>query len=444
MTDDLLFPVGEALPQLSLPSRATGVPRVQRPVRNQVEYYHGDLDSLIECDHPVRVVWEFVQGVDVSNLYQFVRTFEGSAGRPPIDPRILLALWLYATLRGVGSAHVLDGLCSDHVAFRWLCGGVSVNYHTLSDFRSDSAELLDSMLIDQITALCSTGLVTMDCVAHDGLRTRASAAPKSFRGKESLEEMRQEAEQQVKALEQELHDHPAACSKRQASARERAARERLERVEEALKQLPDVEAKKKDPKRTARVSTTDPDARVMKMPNGGFNPAFNVQLSADTGSQIIVGASVTNCGSDHALLPQAIEQIETHAGCAPKTTLVDGGFNKPENIEKLSEKTEVYAPATEHKDKNGKPLEAKKPETPAVKACRERMESPEGKELYKLRASTIECVNALARNRGLKQFLVRGLEKVESVVLLFVLVHNIMRTKSLMQEKQLKAQAQTG
>ena len=138
MADDTLFPVGEALPQLSLPSRPAGVPRVQRPVRDQVEFYQGDLDSLIEFDHQVRVVWDFVQGVDVSNLYQFIRAFEGSAGRPPIDPRILLALWLYAMLRGVGSAHVLAQLCSEHIAFRWLCGGVSVNYHTLSDFRSDS------------------------------------------------------------------------------------------------------------------------------------------------------------------------------------------------------------------------------------------------------------------------------------------------------------------
>ena len=440
MADEMLFPVGPAQSQKS----PGGAPRVQIPVRNQVECLPCDLDSLIEQEHQVRAVWAFVEQVDLSKLYQTIRAFEGRAGRTPIDPRILLALWLYATLRGVGSARVLDGLCSEHVVYRWICGGVSVNYHTLADFRSESGTLLERILVDSITVLRAAGLVTLDGVAHDGLRTRAHAATKSFRGKPALEKIRQETAARVQTLKQELHADPASCSRRQAAARTRAAKERLALVEAALKQLPDVEAKKKDKTKAARVSVTDPDARTMKMPNGGFNPAYNVQLSADTGSQIVVGVGVSQSGSDHALLPQAVEQIETHSGGTPKNTLADGGFNKPENIEVLSQRTTVYAPPTEFKDKNGNVLEPKQPDTPAVAAWRERMKTAEAQTIYKQRASTIECVNALARNRGLQQLPVRGLQRVKAVVLLFVLAHNLARAESLRKEALLKTQAQTG
>ena len=429
MPDDTLFPVGDPLPPKPLPP---GTPRVQAAVRNQVEFMQADLDSFVEEDHQVRVVMEFVEHLDLTQLYQPIRAFEGSAGRTPIDPRILLALWLYATLRGSGSARALERLCSAHIAYRWICGGVSVNYHTLADFRSESGGIFDAILSDSIAVLRASGVVTMTRVAHDGLRTRACAGSGSFRGKETLEELHAEATEQVKTLRQELEDDdPAAGSKRRKAARLRAARERSERIQEALKQLPDVEAKKKDPKKKARVSMTDPDVRFMKMPNGGFNPAYNVQLSADTGSQIIVGVSVSNCGSDHALLPQALAQIEAHAGCAPKETLVDGGFNKPENIEALSHRTTVYAPPTEHKDKNGKVLEPQKAKTPAVQAWHDRMKTDEAKTIYKERASTIECVNAQMRNRSLYQFNVRGLERVKAVVLLFAIAHNLARAASL-------------
>ena len=429
MPDDMLFPVGDPQPARPL---VPGIPRVQPPVRNQVEFMQGDLDSFIEHDHQVRVVMEFVEHLDLTQLYQPIRAFEGSAGRTPIDPRILLALWLYATLRGVGSARELERLCADHIAYRWICGGVSVNYHTLADFRSESGAIFDAVLIDSLAVLLKEGVVTLDRVAHDGLRNRAYAGSGSFRGKATLDECYDAAQTQVQTLRRELDDDdPAAGSKRQKAARVRAARERSERIQEALKQFPGVEAKKKDPRKKARVSLTDPDARLMKMPNGGFNPAYNVQLSADTKSQIIVGVSVTNCGSDHALLPQAVARIEAQAGCVPQEILVDGGFNKPENIEALSERTTVYAPPTEFKDKDGNVLEAKKAKTPAVQAWHERMKTAEAKAIYKQRASTIECVNAQMRNRGMYQFNVRGLERVKAVVLLFAIAHNVARAASL-------------
>jgi transposase len=440
MPDLTFFPLGTPVPPAPLPP---GTPRFQVPVRNQVAFFQSDLDSLLEHDHQARVVVDFVAKADLSVLHAHILAFEGRAGRTPIDPRTLLALWLYATLRTVGSARQLALLCEDHIAYRWICGGVSVNYHTLADFRSESMELFERLLIDHITRLRAAGLVTLDRVAHDGMRVRANAASGSFRSKESLEELRREAEEQVRALRQELHDFPAASSARQKAARLRAARERQERIAEALKEEPDVAAKKKDKTKKARASMTDPVTRFMRMANGGTNPALNVQLSADVGSQIIVGADVSQCGSDHALLVPAVQQIQAHAGGTPKEMGTDGGFGKPEAIDELSKEPfgcKVYAPPTQYKDKDGNVREPKENEPPAVKEWRERMKTDEAKSIYKERASTIECVNALARNRGLQQFPVRGMRRVKAVVFLFVLAHNLAREQSL---KAVKASAST-
>ncbi len=431
MPDNTLFPVGTPVPK---PPPPPGAPRVQVPVRNQVELLHATLDSQVEDDHPVRVIWDFVEHVDVTALYEPIRAVEGGAGRPPIDPRILLALWLYATVRGISSGRELEQLCSESLPFRWLCGGVSVNHHTLTDFRSKSGAILDDIMTDSLTVLLQQKLVTLKCVAHDGMRTRAHAGSSSFHGSESLEECYDQAEAQVQALRREFEDDdPGAGGRRSRAARERAARERKERIAEARRQMPGVEAvkKKKGSKTKPRVSTTDPDARVMKMANGGYNPAYNVQLSADVDSQIIVGVGVTNCGSDHALLPAAIQEIEARCGRAPENALVDGGFNKPENIAAVSDRTTVYAPPTEFKDKDGNVKEPKPSEVPAIKAWHERMKTDEAKEIYKDRASTIECVNAHMRNRNLRQFNVRGLARVKAVVLLYAIAHNAMRAASL-------------
>jgi transposase len=437
MPEAVLFETGPTLEHA--PSAADGgVPRVQVPVRNQVEIVASDLDSLIPDEHQVRAVWEFAEKADLSELYAQIKAVEGGAGRTPIDPRILFALWLYATLRAIGSARELDRLCTAHVEYRWLCGGVSVNYHTLADFRSESGPVLDQVLSDSVAHLQAEGLVPMVRAAHDGVRVRANAGSGSFRRKDTLERLQQEAEEQVQTLKRELHDDPGASSARQKAARTRAAAERLARVQAALQQYADVQAKKKHDKDQARVSVTDPDARKMHMPDGGTRPAYNVQLSADTGSQIIVGASVIQSGSDHAQLVPAVETMQAQQGAAPKEILADGGFAKPADIEKLAQapyNCTVYAPPTQFKDKDGKPLEPQQTEGPDIKEWRARMQTAQAQAIYRERAATIECVNALARNRGLQQFRVRGLRKVYAVVLLFVLAHNLMRAESLKRER---------
>jgi transposase len=354
---------------------------------------------------------------------------EGSAGRAAIDPKILLALWIYATLQRIGSARALAKLCADHSAYQWICGGVSVNYHTLADFRSQNGELLDRLLTESVARLLNTGLVTLNRVAHDGMRVRANAGSGSFRRQKRLEQFCAEAAEQVRALRKELDEDPGASDLRRKAARERATRERKERIEEALRQYPEVREKKMKDKDEARVSITDPDARRMHMPDGGFRPAYNVQLTTDTASQVIAGVEVIKSGSDGGQMVPAVRQLETRYQTTPSEFLTDGGFVKKEDIEQLASAPhacKVYAPVPLPKVPGKAQDEPYSSESPTVSEWHSRMATPEAKQIYKERAATAECVNALARNRGLQQFPVRGLKKVRAVVLLFALAHNLM------------------
>jgi len=354
-----------------------------------------------------------------------------------------MALWLYATVDGVGAARQLARLCEDHVAYRWICGGVSVNYHTLSDFRTAHPQLLDGLLTHSVAALMHEGLVTLHRVAQDGMRVRASAGASSFRRRKTLEECQAEAHEQVEALRQELQEDAGASSRRQDAARRRAARERSERIGNALGQLTQVESKKKDQeKQKARVSTTDPDARVMKMADGGFRPAHNVQFATDTASQVITGVDVVNTGSDQGQMPPMVEQHQDRYDKTPDEMLVDGGFAKKEDIEKLASPevgTTVYAPVQKPRNQDRDPHQPRLGDSVTIAEWRKRMGTPQAKEIYKDRASTAECVNAISRNRGLRQFLVRGLKKVRAVALWFAIAHNLMRAVILRAQAALAA-----
>jgi transposase len=393
-----------------------------------------DLESLLPADHPARAVWEFVESLDLSPLHAKVQSVEGRAGRPAIDPRIYMALWLYATIEGVGSARALERLTRQHDAYRWILGGVSVNHHSLSDFRVQHEEFLDAVLTQSVAVLMAQELVTLKRVSQDGIRVRANAGAASFRRQPSLERCQQEAEEQVARLRAELEKDSDATNRRQAAARQRAAEDRQRRVKAALKQMPDVAAKKKPAaeKDKARVSTTDADARVMKMGDGGFRPAYNGQFAVDTETQIVVGVDVSNSGSDQGQLVPMLEQLKERYGVIPSESLVDGGFAGLRDIEKASELGAlVFAPVAKPKDKSRDPHVPLPADSPAIATWRQRMGTPEAKEIYKQRASTVECVNALARNRGLQRLLVRGLDKARTILLWFAIAHNLMRTLSL-------------
>src|SRR5215831_103994 len=429
---DTLFPLPDAT-AAGPTSPESSPPRVLRPNRQQIELRSADLEGLLPADHRARLVWQFVESLDLQALYARVLAVEGHAGRPAIDPAILLALWLYATLQGVGSARALARLCEEHDAYRWLCGGVSVNYHTLADFRVEPTAELDELLTSSVAALMATGAVKLQRVAQDGVKVRASAGRGSFRRELRLARIRAEASAQVEALKREVHDEPQATTRRLAAARERAARERQQRVTEALAQLPAVTARRQQAglKGPARVSTTDPDARRMTMEAGGVRPAFNGQFMTATDSQVIGGVALTNARTDLGQLQPMVEQLHRRYGQRPREVLADGGYVALREIRALAAVgCRVYAPP---KAPRGQPRarDAQRRNDEATMEWRTRMTTEAGQEIYKERAATSECVNAAARNRGLQQLLVRGLRKGRAILLWFALAHNLLRAAAL-------------
>ena len=453
--EDLPIPVGASV---EVKRESTRLVRVLSPNRDQIELRPCDLESLLPEGHRARIVWGFVMGQNLTALYAGIKAIEGGAGRPAIAPEILYALWLFATLEGVGSGRKLEKLTRQHDAYRWICGGVQVNYHSLSDFRSQSGDALDGLLTENVASLMATGVVKLKSVAQDGMRVRASAGAASFRREEKLKGYLETARSQVAALKKQVADDPGAEDRRSKAARERAVKAREARIEAALNRLPELAAiKQRQGKKAedARASTTDADATVMKMGDGGFRPAFNIEFGTDTVSQIIVGVNVVTTGSDMAQMVPMVEQVVTRCGKAPENWLVDGGFPAHDQIDAVAAQTRVIAPVPKPKaptskdkqDLSGNPpsgkdadrrdevaaplvidLHQRKPgDSPAVGDWRERMGTDEIKELYKERAAVAECVNAQARNRNLVLLPVRGLKKVKAVATLYVLAHNLMR-----------------
>jgi transposase len=411
--------------------------RVLLPNRGQMEFRASDLESLLPEGHRARLVWAYVERQDLKRFYEGIRAVDGGMGRAAIAPEILLALWLYATLDGVGSAREVSRLIESHDAYRWLCGGVQVNHHALSDFREDHGEALDELLSVSIASLMAAGVVRLRQVAQDGMRVRASAGAGSFRRKEKLEGYLEAARGQVARLKAELEADPAQAERTRQAARLRAAAEREARLQKALSRLPEIEAiKQRQGKKAqeARASMTDAEATVMKMSDGGFRPAYNPQLASDADSLVIVGVEVATVGSDQGQMVPMLEQVIERCGQAPEAWLVDGGFVGHEQIERAAEHTVVYGPVPAPKDKAVDAHQPKATDSEAVAAWRSRMASDEAKTIYKKRAATAECVNAQARNRGLQQFWVRGLAKVKCVMLIFALAHNLMRMLALAPE----------
>ncbi|MHB1426440.1 MAG: transposase [Gemmataceae bacterium] len=277
--------------------------------------------------------------------------------------------------------------------------------------------------------------VDLNRVAQDGMRVRACAGAASFRRRATLEQCLHEAQTQMQRLRVELETDPGEANRQQHKARERAARERADRIRQALQRLPEMEAKKKaDDKAKARVSTTDPEATVMKMADGGFRPAYNVQFSTATHSQIIVGVEVTTSGSDQGQMGPMVEQVQERFAQRPKQVLVDGGFAAHGDIEAIrtpDKGCEVYAPVPQPKKEGVDRHAPHAGDSPMVAAWRARMATESAKAIYKERAATAECVNAQARNRGLRQLTVRGRLKVKAVALWYAVAHNVMRAVSL-------------
>jgi transposase len=424
----------------------SGLARVKRPERHQMEWRPVALDQCLPSDHRVRSVWAYVDSLDLSGLYGQIQAVEGSAGRDAVDPKILLALWMFATIEGVSSARQIDRLCQRDLAYMWICGGVGVNYHLLSDFRVGQGAFLDQLLTDTIATLLHQGLVQLEVVAQDGMRVRAHAGSSSFRRRKTLERCRDEANEQVRKLREES-EHEAdqnASSARREAARQRAARERQERIEKALEELAKLQAQQEkrskpapeeDKNKAPRASTTDPEARKMKMADGGYRPAYNVQFATDGHTRMIVGVEVTNSGSDRGQMPPMHEEVCRDYGKTPDSYLVDCGFATKDDITAIERRgSQTLAPlhGEEGMRKRGvDPHARKRGDTDEVFAFRQRMATESAKALYKQRPSIAEFPNAECRNRGLYQFRVRGMAKARVVALWHAIVFNFMRMQQL-------------
>ena len=449
----------EGLPDQASPEPAGGgLPRLRFAERNQIAWRPVSLDGLLPDDHRARLVWRFVEALDLTALHATIKAVDGRPGHPPADPRIMLALWLYATVEGIGSAREVARLCEEHIAFQWLCGGVSMNAKTLADFRVDHGAVLERLLVDSFTALVRAGVASLDRVAQDGVRVRASAGAASFRRHSTLKDCRRDAEKALVDLRAQVNADPGAASRKQAAARKRAAEDREQRVRAALAVTEQLTARnqeqarreaeraarqaqqdaaqgKKDEEPAAkkprvsepRASTSDAEARVMKMPDGGFRPAYNVQFATDTKSSAIAAVSVDNIGSDMGKMAPMNDALAGQYGERPRQHLVDGGFVKFDDIEALAQNgVAVFAPVPKPRDDNRDRHAPQSDDSPSVAEWRKRMGEDAAKEIYKQRAATAECVNAQARNRGLTAFAVRGLEKVKIVALWHALTHNMM------------------
>lgn len=406
--------------------------RVNSPQRVQVMMHMLSLDEMIRADHPVRNVWRYVCSLDLAAFYQDIQAVKGGVGRDAVDPRILLALWIFATLEGVGSARRLAELCTRDFAYLWICGEVTVNRDLLNSFRSSHPEALDEIMIETIGILLDQGLVSLTRVAQDGMRVRASAGKSSFHRQSTLARHLEEARQQVEQLRQEGDDDQAGRS-RQEAARQRAAEERLERLEKAIEEGTKLRLKKEQQKRNegaeVRSSSTDPEARNMKMADGGYRPAYNVQFATACDSRIIVGVDVTNEGGDSGQMEPMTAQLQANFQRLPTEYLVDGGFSSRDDTTLLEQRgVKVYSPIKKEEkllQAGQDPYARRRGDTDEYYAYRQRMKMPEAKEIYKLRCSTAEFPNAGCRNRGLQQFAVRGLKKSRTVALWQALAHNL-------------------
>ena len=457
-----------------------------------------EVDRLVPEDHEVRAIWEFVGRLDLSRYYEAIEVVEGEAGRPALNPHLMISLWIYAYSKGVGSAREISRLCEYDPAYQWMTGLESVNYHTLSDFRVKHKEGLGELFTQILGIMSAEGLISLERVMHDGTKIKACASSDTFRRENRVRAHLEAARQQVA----EMGDPRTTeeVSPRVAKARQRAVQEKRERLEKALEELEKVRALKssQEEKKEARVSLSDPEARVMKQSDGGYAPSYNVQISTDAKEKVIVGIGVSQSGSDYEELVPAVDRVELQMGKEPGQVVVDGGFTSRDNILAMSER-EVdligsmgtgtsqsagqmkrrgvdasFYPEVFHYDgisdtyscPAGKILRAngeeKRPgrtsykyracatdcqrcpfqqkccpqngprsivrgvDAPEVAAFIAKMETDEGKKIYRQRGPVAEFPNAWIKDKiGLRQFRLRGLVKVGMEVLWAALTYNI-------------------
>jgi transposase len=422
----------------------TNEARYIRADRLQTRFDYVDLEALLPMDHRARIVMSFVESLDLSRLYDSIGSREGEAGRPPADPAVLLGLWLYATVEGVGSARQLEKLCERDIAYRWIAGGVPLNYHGLADFRVAHTDVLDRLLTESVTALIAEGVVSLAEIAVDGTKVRAHAGRASFKLADKLGRIEAVVAHRLATLKAEVASNPAASSQRSQAAKERAAREIKERAERARATVEKMRKERaarqqkhpseKEKKAEEKASLTDPDARNMRFADHAIRPGYNAQIAVAPGQGIIVSIDMTDRRNDSGLAIPMVDDIARRYGRAPQSLLVDTLYATVDDITALAAREEgavkVYAPIPEEKDNispralaNRRSERAREPDS--VKEWRSRMETGAGQDVYR-RRKLMERINANLKNHGFDILPVRGLIKAKSVALLHALANNLM------------------
>ncbi len=413
-------------------TRGGGKARIEEPQRQQGEMRFEYPEDALEPSHTARVIWDVLGTMDLGAFARDCESVEGRAGRSLKSPRMLLTLWLYALTQAVGSSREIARLVISDVAYRWIVGDVSISHQKLSEFRVGYGEALQGLMTNVLATLMNHGLVSLALVGQDGTRIRAAATAPSFRTYGSLLECREQAKLHIKAVLAAADD--PEYTRAQHAARIHAAKQYQERVEAAIATVTELQKQRSSKDPPARASTTDAQARTMKMADGGFRPGYNVQY-ATAGSEMggprtIIGVHVTNVGSDMGSLAPMVEQIEKRTGERPAILLADGGHAKTEDIVATQRMgVDVIVPPS----KTAKTLEQLKAEgaEPEVIAWRERMETDEAKKLYRARPGLAELPNAHQKtHHGITQVLVRGIPKVTCVILLNVIGSNILQHAS--------------
>ena len=305
--------------------------RFQPVNRQQMVWRPVDVEKLVEPDHLVRAIWELTGRLDLTRYTAEVGSVEGGAGRPSINPRLLICLWIYAYSEKVSSAREVERRCAYHPAYQWLTGCEIINHHTLSDFRVQHLEALDELFAQLLGVLSSEGLITLEQVVHDGTKVKAAASGRSFHREKTLRTHLEAARERVRAMGDPRDEEGG---RRPVAARQRAARDKVERLEQALREMAKVQAapEARAEKSQRRVSATDPEARIMKQGDGGHAPSHNVQISTDVAHGIIVGASVTQEANDQKQLVPAVEEVQRQNGRPPGQMIVDAGYTTRENV----------------------------------------------------------------------------------------------------------------
>ena len=423
--------------------------RIRQAERRQAGFELVDLERLVVDDHPVRAVWSFVEGLDLQSFYDRIKARGETPGRPATDPRILLALWLYATADGIGSARALARMCEHHTIYRWICGGVGVNHTMLSEFRLDSGEFLDRLLTSSLAALMKEGLITLDEVITDGTKVRAAASRSSMRRRQTLVELEEKARIRVAELRQELEADSAAGERRLSKRRLSAAEDRARRVAAALAKHPAATPKDekdqnegddppladggksgKKPKEE-RVSTTDPDAPLMRMADGAVRVAYNVQVASACG--FVVAIEPVQRRNDRGLAPAVVAQVQQRCGKLPTRLLADTGAMTVADIATLAQthpSMQVFSPppackASSKPESKARYERNRAAEPQCLKEWRARMDSEEGQAVYNRRSNT-EHAHARLKNRGFERMALRGLAKVRIACWLHAVTHNLM------------------